>query len=301
MIDVERLVAAILSGPLPPEPFIAALPMYDWPEVRAETDALWVRIRNALRAAGVNAPEALTRRNGDMPGVDLSSDEFDLPTLWRHPNLLLAMTCWGPMELGLATHVRVVGQTNYGGVEGGAGEDYSSAIVMRRDLGLSAAVLFSSAAPPSALPGISSQGVRLAVSSLSRLPATFVEGAETTPLENLTPWGEMPGRAEGGAALATILTGKRLAYSSPDSMSGHLALQRDLEAQGSDLHIFASLVPTGGHRNSIRAVAEGRADVATIDCRSWQMAQRFERAARELRVVGWTERRLGLPVVMARG
>ena len=132
MIDVARLVEAILAGPLPPEPFIAALPMYDWPEVQQETDALWSQIRDALRAAGVNAPEALTRRNGDMPGVDLAPDEFDLPTLWRHPNLLVAMTCWGPMEMGLAEQVRVVGQTNYDGVEGGAGEEYSSAIVMRR-------------------------------------------------------------------------------------------------------------------------------------------------------------------------
>ena len=132
MIDVERLVAAILAGPLPREPFIAALPMYDWPEVRDETDGLWARIRDALRARGVDAPDALTRRNGDMPGVDLPPNEFDLPTMWRHPNLLLAMTCWGPMELGLVEHVRVVGQTNYDGVEGGAGEEYRSAIVMRR-------------------------------------------------------------------------------------------------------------------------------------------------------------------------
>jgi hypothetical protein len=40
VIDIARLVEAIASGPLPQEPFIAALPMYDWPEVRAQVDAL---------------------------------------------------------------------------------------------------------------------------------------------------------------------------------------------------------------------------------------------------------------------
>ena len=57
---------------------------------------------------------------------------------------------------------------------------------------------------------------------------------------------------------------------------------------------------TGGHRASIRAVAEGRADVAAIDCRSWQLARRFEPAARELHAVGWTRRSKGLPFICAR-
>ncbi|MGN6537639.1 MAG: phosphate ABC transporter substrate-binding protein, partial [Mesorhizobium sp.] len=37
--------------------FIAALPMYDWPEVRAEVDAQWARLRDALRRRGVDAPD----------------------------------------------------------------------------------------------------------------------------------------------------------------------------------------------------------------------------------------------------
>ena len=49
------------------------------------------------------------------------------------PNLLLAQTCWGPMEQGLAEHVSVVGQPSYDGFEGGQGELYSSAILMRRE------------------------------------------------------------------------------------------------------------------------------------------------------------------------
>jgi ABC-type phosphate/phosphonate transport system substrate-binding protein len=122
--------------------------MYDWPERRAEIDAEWVQIRDAMRARSVDAPETLTRRNGDMPAVPggirdeqdnliapdpamLPPDEFDLPTLWRHPALLYGQTCWGPMELGLAPHVSVIGAPDYGEIEGCHDSLYSSAIVMR--------------------------------------------------------------------------------------------------------------------------------------------------------------------------
>jgi ABC-type phosphate/phosphonate transport system substrate-binding protein len=83
-------------------------------------------------------------------------------------------------------------------------------------------------------------------------------------------------------------------------MSGIIALGRDLETLDESLDIFSDRIETGGHRASIVAVAEGRADVAAIDCRSWAMARRFEPAAREVQVVGWTARRKGLPYITAR-
>jgi hypothetical protein len=86
---------------------IATLPMYDWPEMRAEVDAQWARIRDRLRAAGIDAPEALTR-------------EDDLHAMWVRTNLLLGQTCWGPMDSGLAKHVQVVSQPSYDGIEGAA-------------------------------------------------------------------------------------------------------------------------------------------------------------------------------------
>ena len=100
---------------------IAALPMYDWPERRAEVDAQWVVVRDFLRARSVEAPEALTRETGDLL-------EF-----WKRSDLLFSQTCWGPMEEGLADFVQVLGQPRYDGVVGGRGELYSSAIVMRRE------------------------------------------------------------------------------------------------------------------------------------------------------------------------
>jgi ABC-type phosphate/phosphonate transport system substrate-binding protein len=218
---------------------IAALPMYDWPERRAEVDALWAMIRDRLRAAGVDAPEALTRKHGDL--LDF----------WKRPDLLFAQTCWGPMEQGLADYVQVVGQPRYDGIEGGQGELYSSAIVMRR---------------------------------------ADVDGAESVaaPLD-------------GRSILPLVLMyGARLAYNVPDSMSGIIGLTRDLESLGAGLDLFSELVETGGHRKSIRFVAEGKADIAAIDCKSWALAMLYEPdAVAKLQVVGWTAQRTGLPYITA--
>ncbi|MBS9720805.1 PhnD/SsuA/transferrin family substrate-binding protein [Tianweitania sp. BSSL-BM11] len=101
---------------------IAALPMYDWPEVHHEVDAQWRPIRDLLRQDGIDAPDELTR-------------DADLAVLWRSPDLIFAQTCWGPMELGLSEDVLVVGQSDYEPFEGGSGPLYSSAFLMRKDEG----------------------------------------------------------------------------------------------------------------------------------------------------------------------
>lgn len=247
--------------------FLAALPMYDWPEVLGETDAQWGRLRDGLRRGGVDAPEMLVRRNADMspvPGgikdasgaplapdpATLPPDELDFFALWTHPALLFTQTCWGPLGQGLERHVQVIGQPDYSTFEGGQGPLYSSAVVMRRG-------------EPS----------RAGVSPRS-------DGEAVLPL--------------------SLLRGRRLAFNSTDSMSGVLALTRDLETMGETLDIFAERIESGGHRASIVAVAEGRADVATIDCRSLALAQRFDPAAQHIQTVGWTALCKGLPFITAR-
>lgn len=243
----------------------AALPMYDWPQIRAEVDAEWAAIRRALLASGVDAPERLVRRNGDMPPVPggirdasgamvapdpamLPPDERDFPTIWQHPNLLFGQTCWGPIELGLVPNARVVGQPDYSAYEGGQGALYSSAIVMRRG---------------------------------KETPVPAPDGASPSiPLD--------------------LIRGKRFAFNSRDSMSGMLALTRDLAALGETLAMFSRQVESGAHHASVLAVAEGRADVATIDCRSWDLVRRFEPRAGEVVVVGWTGKRKGLPYITSR-
>jgi ABC-type phosphate/phosphonate transport system substrate-binding protein len=245
--------------------FVAALPMYDWPEVRGQVDAQWVRLRDAFRKKGIDAPQTLARVNGDLPPVPggirdvagkvvspdpatLPPDELDFHGLWLHPALLFGQTCWGPMDLGLSEHVQVISQPSYDTYEGGQGELYSSALVMRADGGPSV---------------VSPEDGRAAV-----------------PLD--------------------LLRGMRFTFNDTGSMSGFLGLKRDLEAMGESIDIFASRLPSGGHRSSIIAIAEGRADVAAIDCESWALAQLFEPAARLVKIVGWTKRRKGLPFITAR-
>ena len=239
--------------------------MYDWPEVRDEVDAQWARLRDAFRRRGIDAPQTIVRRNGDLPPVPggihdaegkliapdpatLPPNELDYHQLWLHPALLFAQTCWGPMELGLSKQVQVVGQPSYDAYEGGQGELYSSALVMR-----------------------TGQGPQV------RSPA---DGKALLPLD--------------------LIRGKRFTFNSLDSMSGVIALTRDLQAVGESLDIFSSRSESGGHRGSIVAVAEGKADIAAIDCESWALAQRFEPAAQKVAVVGWTARRKGLPYITAR-
>jgi ABC-type phosphate/phosphonate transport system substrate-binding protein len=176
----------------------------------------------------------------------LPPDAFDLPVLWRHPKLLLAQACWGPMEFGLAPFVEVVGQPDYSGIEGGGGIFYSSVILMRGGRGR-AATPFSG------------------------------EGRAVLPVK--------------------LLCGLRLAFNGRDSMSGYLALERDLTSAGAGMAMFSEAIGTGGHRASIKAVAEERADICAIDCRSWAMARRFEPAAGALVPVGWTALRKGLPYI----
>ncbi len=96
---------------------IAVLPMYDWPEVRAETDLFWARLREGFRREGLSAPEHLTR-------------DRDLRSAWSDPSLLLGQTCGLPFVQGLA--VTLLGSGDYG-VPGCAPGYYRSAVVVRAD------------------------------------------------------------------------------------------------------------------------------------------------------------------------
>ena len=103
-----------------------------------------------------------------------------------------------------------------------------------------------------------------------------------------------PVPATPGPVLPEGLARRRLAINGADSLSGALALVADagVSLQGARV--------TGSHRASIRAVAEGGADLAAIDCRSWALALEHEPAARALRVIGWTAERPGLPFITSR-
>ncbi|SLN17007.1 ABC transporter, phosphonate, periplasmic substrate-binding protein [Pseudoruegeria aquimaris] len=94
---------------------IAALPMYDRPEVAELNDRFW----RAIRAALGHGPEALTR------GVPLMA-------LWEDPTLLLAQTCGLPYRARLARRVSLVGTPDYG-LEGCPPGHYRSHLLVRAD------------------------------------------------------------------------------------------------------------------------------------------------------------------------
>jgi len=94
--------------------------MYDFPELRDDTDALWASLAGRLAVAGIeDVPATLTRGLG----------HFDL---WRHPDLLLAQACEYPLATDCAGAVRLVATPRYA-AEGCAGGLYGSALIVRRD------------------------------------------------------------------------------------------------------------------------------------------------------------------------
>jgi ABC-type phosphate/phosphonate transport system substrate-binding protein len=89
--------------------------MYDLPELKAATDALWGAIACRVR----NAPKALTRAT-------------NLHKIWTDPDLLLAQTCGYPLVTSLAGKVSLLATPCYdaAGCEGPA---YRSAIIVHID------------------------------------------------------------------------------------------------------------------------------------------------------------------------
>ena len=98
---------------------LAALPMYDLPELREATDALWAAWRDALRERGFAAPETLSRGG-------------DLATVWRSPALVLAQTCGLPFAWHLRDRVTLIGAPDYAGGGDPPGH-YHSVLVARAD------------------------------------------------------------------------------------------------------------------------------------------------------------------------
>jgi ABC-type phosphate/phosphonate transport system substrate-binding protein len=123
------------------------------------------------------------------------------------------------------------------------------------------------------------------------------EGTYRSVVVRRGPGKDMPPPQTGEAAqLPEILAG-RLAANEPASMSGYVALLRDCEAAGLQIPEKDDVFWTGSHRESIRAVAAGKADLAAIDCVTWQIAQEHEQTTGELHIAGWTASRPGLPLI----
>jgi len=200
---------------------VAALPMYDWPEVASATDRLWAEIRDVLRDHGLPAPNRLSRGDDPRP-------------IWKSPDLVLAQTCGYPFATELAGEVALVGTPAYAiGCRAG---HYRSVIVVRREES------------------------RTTLAQLSR-QAMAINGRDS-----------------------------QSGYHAP---LGMFAKERLREPE--------NIVVTGSHRNSIRAVAAGKADFAAIDKVTWHLALRHEKAAAALAVIAETGETPGLPLITSLG
>ncbi len=99
---------------------LAALTMYDLPELQAATDAWWSVIARHLRRVGIaDVPDALTRNR-------------PMAETWRDPALLLTQTCGYPLTHDHADDLTAVAVPDYR-AEGCGGGLYRSAFVVRSD------------------------------------------------------------------------------------------------------------------------------------------------------------------------
>lgn len=89
-----------------------------------------------------------------------------------------------------------------------------------------------------------------------------------------------------------------LAYNEALSQSGWAAPSSYFADRGLR---FTSLLQTGAHAASARAVAEGRADIAGIDALTWTLLREHDTITERLRVIGTTAPTPALPYITAWG
>jgi ABC-type phosphate/phosphonate transport system substrate-binding protein len=94
--------------------------------------------------------------------------------------------------------------------------------------------------------------------------------------------------------------GRVAAMNNPDSNSGMNVLRHAVAEVHTGGDFFARVKTTGGHLYSLQAVAEGAADIAAIDCVSYQLIEdwRPELCAR-VRIIADSVKTCGLPLVMS--
>jgi ABC-type phosphate/phosphonate transport system substrate-binding protein len=95
--------------------------------------------------------------------------------------------------------------------------------------------------------------------------------------------------------------GARAAFNQDDSNSGMKLFRHAVAPLARGGRFFGSVLQTGSHLASLQALAEGRADVAAIDCVTFAFVQDgLPALAAAVRGIGWTAPAPGLPLVAAR-
>lgn len=195
---------------------LAALPMYDRPEIRTETDLLWIALREAIRDAGADAPRLLTRDRAPR-------------TIWADPGLTLAQTCGLPYVTALRGRVGLLGAPAYR-IDGVAPGEYRSAIIV------------PSASPAERLEDLA--GALAAVNARDSQSGYAALMSCVAPLAERGRFlGEMLMTGSHGASLAALAEG-RADVAAIDAISWELARRHDPAAQA--VRVLAWSPPTPG-------------------------------------------------------
>ncbi len=105
---------------------------------------------------------------------------------------------------------------------------------------------------------------------------------------------------DSAAAQLSDLRGAHAAINAPNSQSGAGALRHAvLPLLDAKDRFFSQVSVTGAHLASVRAVAQGDADLAAIDAVTFALAQRHLPEAEAVRVLASTEETPGLPLITA--
>jgi len=109
-------------------------------------------------------------------------------------------------------------------------------------------------------------------------------------------------RADDRAAGLGDLRGRRAAVNAEDSQSGYSALRHAVAGLAERGRFFGAVRISGGHRNSMRMVAAGEADVCAVDTVTHHLLQRQEPGLTgALRVLATSAAAPALPYIGRRG
>lgn len=107
-------------------------------------------------------------------------------------------------------------------------------------------------------------------------------------------------RTDDPAKSLADLRGRCVAYNATDSNSGYNSLRAVVAPLARHGRFFGSGLKTGSHIESIKAVRDGRADIAAIDCVSLAEFTRYApEVTQGVRVLMQSDRYPGLPLITA--
>ena len=101
-----------------------------------------------------------------------------------------------------------------------------------------------------------------------------------------------------GATTISQCRGLKAAFNDANSNSGMNVFRHAVAPYAHEGRFFGSVVETGSHLASLRALAFGEADVAAIDCVTFAFAEDIPEIARErVHILGFSEQTPGLPLI----